>query len=320
MSKIDSLTPEQEALMPEYVDKWIKVGTDTTNVSLEETKEIVRDFRELINLNPDVPLVMAKNPIESWVKCCLWELGVKLDDLDNEMEKVFNKTSSYSIPQASLPYNTNLLSYVFSFYDYMFNVVGVKIEEDLLAKYKVWERTSKIFAIYPLEGLTVVCEKPTAVKLNENKVLHCDGGAALEFAGLGDFKIYALNGVRVPEYLAVTPSHKLDLNQYTKETNADIKAEFIRKAGVERFLEMGKLVDSYTKYDQEDHPFWWQSEYELYDMKALFPSLKSAPYIKMRNFTTKIFHMEGVSPKCKTVKDALKERFGGRDMRIVAGA
>jgi galactitol-specific phosphotransferase system IIC component len=55
-------------------------------------------------------------------------------------------------------------------------------------------------------------------------------------------------------------------------------------------------------------------------MSKLFTSLEYAPYLKMLNPTTKVWHMEGVSPECKTVKDAIKERFGGRDMKIIAAA
>lgn len=319
MSKIESITPEQEAQFPHYVKKWIGIGSATHRVTAELAKPIVDDFRELIKMTRDVPLVLADNPIEAWVLCCLHEAGVPLEELHAEMVTVFNgNPKKYEIPQASAPFqNTPFLASSFAFYETMFEVVGVKLPEDLEAKYKVWAATTALWGIYPLDNLTVVSQHPTTVKLNENNVLHCDGGPALEFAGLGDFKIFCLNGVAVPEYLAVTPGHQLDLKQYHSEKNADVKAEFIRKAGIERFLELGKKLDSYDKYDQEENTWWWKSEYELWDMSSLFPNLEAAPYLKMLNQTTGGWHMEGVSPKCTTLKQAIKERFGGRDMRIV---
>lgn len=336
-NKLDKLTPEQEALMPQYVKKWIDIGTSTDQCPEDMAADIVKDFRALIELDPDVPLVFANNPIESWVMCCLHEQGVPVDHLHSTMKVSFIRAGystdpmpddpseyqqkaanrEYEIPQASLPFNDISLCSTFSFYDYMLNVVGVKLDADLESNYKIWERTSNLWAIYPLETLTVVCKKPLEVHLNENNVLHRDGGPALVFGGEGDFKIFALNGVGVPEYLAVTPSHKIDLDLYTKEQNADVKAEFVRKVGVERFLDMGKLIDTYEKYDQEDHSWWWKSEYKLYDMQFLFPSLEAAPYLFMVNQTTKIFHLEAVSPECQTLAAAIKERFG-RDMRIVS--
>ena len=303
--------------MPEYVRKWIDVGCSLENVSDTEAAEIVKDFRELINLSSDVPLYIVDNPIEAWVACCLWEQGVRLDTMEEELDLVFAKKSKFSIPQASLPYNTTLLSYVFSFYDFMFTEVGIEVDAELMRKYKIWERTSKLWAIYPLDTLTVVCRRPVSVKLNENDVMHCDGGPALEFKGRGDFKIFALNGVRVPEYLAVTPSHEIDLKKYNDENNADVKAEFVKKVGIERMLHLGKKVDTFENYDQEDHPWWWSSEYELWDMKYLFPSLDYAPYLKMKNQTTGVWHVEGCNPKCRTLRDAVKDRFGGRDLKIV---
>lgn len=321
MKKIESLTDEQKAKFPEYVKKWIEIGTSTDRLNHDETKSIVNAFRKLIS-KEEAPLVIAENPIEAWVICCLHEQNVALDDLKSEMKLVFQgNPKKYEIPTAHLPYQTgSFFASVFSFYDYILEELKIDIDQELYNKYKTWEETCKLGCIYPLDNLTVVCQKPKTIKLNENNVLHCDGGPALEYDGEGDFKIYALNGVSVPEYLAMTPSHKLDLELYNKEKNADVKAEFIRKAGIERFLEMGKLVDTYKNYDQEDHTWWWNSEYELWDMKKLFPSLQSAPFLKMKNPTTHIWHMEGVSPKCKTVEEALKERFGGRDMKIVNAA
>jgi hypothetical protein len=315
--KIEKLTPAQEALMPVYIDKWIKIGTDTNQVDEDTAKSIVRDFRELIKLTPEVPFMFAENPIEAWVLCCLHEQSVPFEKLQETMKSVFAGNRDYTIPKASLPFNDISLCSTFSFYDYMINVVGVELPKDLEAKYYVWQRTSALWGIYPLETLTVVCKKPLEVHLNEEKVLHRDGGPALVFGGEGDFKVYALNGVSVPEYLVVTPSHQIDINLYNKEQNADVKAEFVRKVGIESFLKLGKKLDSFENYDQEENSWWWKSEYELWDMKKLFPSLESAPFLKMVNQTTKIFHMEGVPPECKDLKAAIKSRFGGREMRIV---
>lgn len=317
--KIEKITAAQEKKKATYVQKWIDVGTNTLNESIEETTRIVENFRNLIGLE-SAPVLLVDNPIEAWVVCCLHEQKVPFENLLSTMKNVFNGNVEYTIPKASLPYNTIGLCGRFGFYDYMLNVLGVKIEESLLKKYKVWEETSKLWAIYPMQDLTVVSRKPTEVHLNENNVLHKDGGPALVFAGEGDFKIFSLNGVVVPDWLALTDSHKLDIKKYKNIKNADVKAEFVRKVGIEQFLSLGKKLDTYENYDQEEHVWWWNSEYELWDMKSLFPNLDSAPFLKMRNPTTKIWHMEGVSPKCKTLTDALKERFGGRTMKIVNAA
>ena len=111
---------------------------------------------------------------------------------------------------------------------------------------------------------------------------------------------------------------KILIDFFLKEKNADVKAEFVRKYGVERMLDMGKKVDSYEKYKEKDYPYWHESQYELWDMAKLFEGLDYQPYVKMVNQTTGIWHVEAVSPNCRNLKDAIKERFGGREMKILA--
>lgn len=324
MSKIESLTPAQEALKPEYVKKWVEVAISTQNINDSDAERIASEFRGIINMKTDVPSVWGKNPVECWVMCCLSEQGVAPENLESEMIRVFAtqsdypvpnkpkglKKSNYEIPQVSLPYNTNLLSYVFSFYDYMFNVVNVKIDDELYSKYMKWQETSNIWGIYPLDGVTILCRKPTEIHLNADRLLHCDGGPAMKFDGLGDVQVFALNGIKVPKYLAETPADQIDIKMYTKEKNADVKAEFVRKVGVERLLGFGKMLDTYKNYDQEENPWWWKSEYELWDLKALFPEVEKVRFLKMKNQTTGVWHVEGISPNHDDLESAMEDRIG----------
>jgi hypothetical protein len=319
--KIDKLTPEQEAKMPEYVAKWIAIGSNTDRLDLKRTQKTVDQYRALINRPVDVPLIILNNPLEAWAAChLLSNFGVSFENLNAELDDVFNgNPKKYDIPSAQLPWQSgSFFAATFSFYDFMFEEVGVEIDAELYAKYKTWEATSQLGCIYPMEEYTIVCEKPTEIHLNADNRLHRDGGPALTYAGRGDLKVYSLNGVRVPEYIAVTPEEKLDLEYYKTIQNADVKAEFVRKAGIERFKSLGKLLDTYQNYTGSEYEWWHKSQYELWDMEAIFDGLSSAPYLSMVNQTTSIFHFEGVSPDCQDLKSAIKQRLGGRDMIISA--
>lgn len=325
-NKIETITNEQRAKMPEYVNKWITIGSNTDRLDPQRTKQIIDDFRGLIGQKVDAPLFILDNPLECWVALTLiCNHGVSFDDVEEEMKGVLNgNPKKYEIETPRLPWQSgSFFVSTFSFYDYMFEVLGVKIDEELYRKYKIWEATSEIGCIYPIDdaesglSFTIVSQKPTEIHLNENNVLHRDGGPALTYAGM-DKNIYALNGVQVPEYLAVTPAEELDLEYYNTLTNADVKAEFVRKVGIERFLDKGKLIDTYKNYQGDEYQWWTKSEYQLWDMSFLFDSLDYAPFLYMKNATTAIFHLEGVSPQCRTLKDAIKERLGGRDMLIKA--
>jgi len=319
--KIDKLTPEQEAKMPEYVAKWIAIGTNTDRLDPVRTRKTIDQYRALINRPVDVPLIILNNPLEAWAACHLiTNFGVKIEDLDAELDDVFNgNPKKYDIPPAQLPWQSgSFFAATFSFYDFMFEEVNVEIAAELYAKYKTWEATSQLGCIYPMEEYTIVCEKPTKIFLNAENRLHRDGGPALTYAGRGELKIYSLNGVRVPEYIAVTPEEKLDLEYYKTIQNADVKAEFVRKAGIERFKSLGKLLDTYENYTGAEYEWWHKSQYELWDMEAIFSGLNSAPYLSMVNQTVQIYHFEGVSPNCTTLVEAIKERCGGRDMVVKA--
>jgi hypothetical protein len=312
--KIDTITDDQKAKIPEYVKKWINIGKNTDRLDPVRTRKTIDNYRGLIGKTVDVPLIILDNPLECWAACSLLlEHKVSIDDLQKELKGVFNgNPKKYTIPPARLPWQSgSFFVSTFSFYDFMIEVMGVELEAELYAKYKIWETTSELGCIYPLDDFTIVSQKPTEIHMNENNVLHRDGGPALVYAGMGDLKIYALNGVRVPEYVAVTPEETMDLEYYNTITNADVKAEFVRKVGIERFAEKGKLIDSYVKYDEEKYPWVWKSQYELYDMESLFDGLPSAPFLKMTNLSTGIFHFEGVSPSCQDIPSAIKERLGG---------
>lgn len=168
----------------------------------------------------------------------------------------------------------------------------------------------------PFENICFMCERPSVQLVNERGQLHCETGPALVCRD--GWEIYSLNGVIVPKSLVLTPAEDLSIDFFTQEKSADVKAEFVRKYGVERMVEMGKVVDTYENYpDQTSYSWWWKSQYQLVNMGFAF-DIDYQPYLKMINQTTDIWHMEAVSPACRTLKDAIKERFGGREMKIVA--
>jgi hypothetical protein len=204
----------------------------------------------------------------------------------------------------------------FSYYEFMRHELGVKFSN--ITEYESFLACHSYGMVWPTPSLCVVCQPPSIIKKN-SRGLHCEDGPAVSYSGLNE--IYALNGITVPKELVMTPAEDLSIELFKSEKNADVKAEFVRKYGIERMLDMGKLVDTFENYpDQAQYDWWWKSQYELHDMSAVFTDIPYQPYLKMMNFTTHIWHMEAVSPACRTLRDALKERFGGREMKIIAGA
>lgn len=315
---IDKLTKEQEAAMEVYAKKWIDVGTNTDRLDYDDTVRIVNRFQKTILATPETPVVIFDNPIEAWVGVCYTYYNVPVDELKDRVHKYFTEgDDTVDIAKPTYPYQDgSFYAPIISYYDYFFEELGITIADDLREKFDAWAETTKLGLIYPLENVCIVSEKPTSIHLNDEGQLHREDGPAIEYAGFGDFNVYSLNGVSVPEWLVMTSEGELDLNKYNRIENADVRTEFVRKFGIERMLDgFGKQLDTYENYD---HEWWTKSEYELWDMSKVFDGVNYAPHLKMLNQTTKVWHVEAVSPNCQTLQEAIKERFGGQDFTIAA--
>ena len=308
IKKIEKLTDEQEKALTRYAEMGIAEGLSCRPISIEETREIIHLVQTKLLDREATPVILAKNPREAWALVCKFQAvdgPITEDQVAGLIETLPEIKTPYVAPWLQGAADSGRLTY----YEFWLKEVGIKLEDDLREKLEIWIRTRDLGAIFPLDNICIVVQKPNAIHRNEHG-LHNETGPAIDYDGWG---LYSLNGVRVPEYLVMTPSEDLDLNWYQKQENADVKAEFVRKFGVERMLEQGKKIDTYENYNEE---WWTKSEYELWDMACLFPNLDYQPYLKMLNQTTGIWHVEAVSPACRTIGAALKERFGGRDLTI----
>ena len=154
---------------------------------------------------------------------------------------------------------------------------------------------------------------------------YCFEGNGYAYFQFGDQIKYFINDIEVPKWLYVTPANELNPKDYMLLKNADIKAEFVKKIGIDKLIELGTVVDSYENYP--DNEMWAKSEYKIIDMHEIIPPrkiidrfgklqgkqkpFKYAPFLYMKNQTTGVYHLEGLHPRCKTLYDALKMRYNG---------
>ena len=181
--------------------------------------------------------------------------------------------------------------------------IGVNFDND---KYNLFINfNSEVNFIIPYKNIAFISEKPSEIHWN-NSILHKDGDMAVKYPD--GYGVYCLNGVRVPDWLCMTPEGQLTIEQFKSIENADVKAEFIRKFGIERLQSLGKKI-----CDSKNHENEWfrKSEYELIDMSSIY-EVEYAPHLRMKNLTTGTWHFEAVSPECKTIEDALKYRTKNR--------
>lgn len=110
--------------------------------------------------------------------------------------------------------------------------------------------------------------------------------------------IWALNGVRVPQALVETQADELDCTDWVvNQSNAEIRREAVRKIGVERVIQRlgGHSLDTH-------------GDYELISLRL--NGTRERPFLKMKNPSIGVWHVEGVAPHIKTVQQALNWRSG----------
>jgi hypothetical protein len=185
----------------------------------------------------------------------------------------------------------NFDSGYYSFYDFINQELQIRYE--CQEKWDCYLNLSNVSLIYPITNFVIISEKPTEIKM-KNLILHNDGGAAISYAD--GFSIYALNGVRVPQWLSEKKHNEIDPSKFATIENVEVRREFVRKVGIERIACHcgGKVIDS-------------QGSYELIEIDLKGKTGKW-PYLKMLNPSIGVWHLECVDKSCRTVQHALNFR------------
>lgn len=172
---IESLTPEQEAQIDVYRDKWLAIGLSTDRVDPELARPAVELMYKVAGLNPPEEIVFVGGPTAA-IKF-LKDRGV-----ENAKGDVLSN-SAYGCHDA----------YWLGFYDYFEQVCGVDLEGKLDGVRAVG-KTCGWVTVY--DTLAVVQNRPLFVKMDEDKRLHCEDGPAIAYAD--GTEVYSWHGVQIP--------------------------------------------------------------------------------------------------------------------------
>jgi hypothetical protein len=268
--KIETLTEEQEALMG-------KVAQEYEDIVLSGN-----DSHNMVIIKEGIAFIYGVadlKPPEIVVCSSPWDMAKQAD---------IEKGSTFD--NIGCGFDSGWTA----FYDYM-GQIGVEYDKEWgFDTWKKFIKESGVFACILYENIAFVCIRPCSVKRNLAGDLHCENGPAI--AWKDGYCEYYLNGVAVSKSLVMTPAEKLDANLVIKESNAEIRREIVRKIGVELVCQRlgAKIIDA-------------EGDYELINLSF---DDRYRPYLKMKNPSIFTYHIEGVDPSCKTVKDALKWRNG----------
>lgn len=174
MTKIESLTPEQEARFPEFVDKWLKIGLNTDPLDFENAKKAALKMYEIAGLPAPTEFFVAKSPVDA-IRIIQ---GIDPSKSKSDILKEFI-------------YGAHDAGWI-SFYDYIGEVVGLDVSPidgiRELAKHCGWA------SFY--ETLVVFQDRPDTIKFDNENRLHCENGPAIHYSD--GYSVYAWHGVKIP--------------------------------------------------------------------------------------------------------------------------
>ena len=211
-------------------------------------------------------------------------------------------------------------------YENIFNAKFKSLEIAYPFLQKFWDWYTKsldVLAMYYLkkDNTCYVIKKPDELKIDADK-------KEIYFR-YGQEEFYYKNKVKLPVWLYKTKADDLKTEDFLLLQNADAKAVFIEKFGIDRLAKLGTVIDSYENYP--DNEMWAKSEYKIIDMHKIIPGRERidrwknsrdrakpftyAPFLYMKNQTTGVYHLEGIHPRCKTLYDAIKMRYKGLNIK-----
>jgi len=173
--KVQSLTPAQTEMMPEYVKKWTDIGLSTGPTDRKAAEAAIKKAYKAADLPEPTQFYFARSPMDAI------ELISKLDPSKS-------KSDIYS----EMIYGNQDASWL-SFYDFMFEEVIP--EKDHLAK-GLMELAECCGWLNVYEDVVVFQDRPEFIKMDENDLLHSETGPAIKYSD--GMTVHSWHGTRIP--------------------------------------------------------------------------------------------------------------------------
>lgn len=308
---ITSLTEEQKAKFPEYVAKWIAVGTCTEPANRAEAEDGVRQAYTLVGKTPPSKIYWFDSPLSGMVGVAAYfyaeKNGIAPKDLkakhiDEVVKENISNFDCYGQHEAGW-----LL-----FYDFFENECNLKEETKIIAGLK--KVTMNAGWWWCFEGVAFICERHDVCKLDENNQIHNDTGPAIHWPD--GFSIYAVHGVVVPA-LVIEHPEQITVDMIDKEGNEEVRRIMTERYGVGRYLtDIGAEVIhmDMVKVNQDDPD-------TLAMPRVLYRDKREQQWLCGTDGSTKRVYYMSVDPQAKTCGEAHASISNGiKDTDIIASS
>ena len=239
MSKIEKLTPQQELDLKEYHDTYLKFGLSCEPADKAAAESAFSHIYAIHNLKePNIIWVDSPMSASYLIHACekgkiknfdeMRKLGkLSLQELKDHFPKNFKPDykSTYFWGQQDL--------YWVAFYKFCEHI-GVEYEAEKLEKLNLMDAIGKsCMWFYVFENAVVACNRAESISMNDRNQLHNEAGPSVSFRD--GFKIYNINGVRIPELVVMNPE-LITVDMIESEQNAEVRRVMTQRYGYERYL------------------------------------------------------------------------------------
>lgn len=270
---IKKLTDEQKASLKECVREWRETALCTESADKESAEGCIRELYSIIQ-RPEPEFIWRDSPLG-----CMKVIN-SLASTNNFVFTNFLGNTDISWI-AKLQFCAKL---------------GIKYERGKQDLINLWVKIAKsCHWFWPGDTVCLISDRPEQINIKDHS-LHKDEGVALKYRD--GFSAWALNGVLVSKEVAETPAREMNSVILLEEKNAEARREIVRKIGIEKICKdlRAKTIDK-------------DGEYEL--LLLDLHDGRQRPYLKMLNPSVPgIYHVEGVAPHIKKVKEAIEWRNG----------
>ena len=250
---IESLTAEQIAKFPEYVERWTAIGLSTAPADRPAAELAIYGIYTSARLTPPSKILWCESPLafmtaiknEKITRINVWE-NVWNNVWDNVRQNVWSNVwhnvlhnVRHNVFQNIWHYDfiSNEIAYL-AFYQYCHDVLGLAEQTKSLRDF--WELAQISGGAVFYRDECFILERPNILKLDTRGRLHCEGGPAMAYCD--GFAIYAIHGVRIPTWIIEQPD-RLSINTIDLEMNSEIQRVMIERFGWERYAsECGAIV------------------------------------------------------------------------------
>ncbi|MBD2183151.1 hypothetical protein H6S82_14790 [Planktothrix sp. FACHB-1355] len=281
--KIEKLTPEQEALIPVYGEKWRNIVFSTDPIDRSTAKEAIKKAYVMIGRKEPEVLFFDS----TYTQHQKWEefidlLSIEFLEFHEIMREIENQLWEKLIRQLSHEINSYIIDELQEkFFNILDNQIGRElannlpnlgyciIPEDwapeasyvdfclsvlnLNCSYKSeWllfqEINKNCGIIFPYEELVMVCDRPRILSFDNQHRLHAEGAPAIQFAD--GYSLYAYHGVPLPEKYGKVHPNNWQSAWLLEEENAELRRVLIQAIGYEKIAsELGATeLDSFQEY------------------------------------------------------------------------